>query len=412
MTISPPCFLFSPRMSKGFVPPGMAVSRNSTGYAMGPAGLLVQSSNNVMRLAYDPANVGNPQGILVEQSSINLELYSQLLSNAAWTVTRGSVPSTNNASPDGGTTASLLAEDSTATSTHYITQSLTASASTAYTWSVYAKAGLRSQIEMYLFDGAGNYTMAQFDLGLGTVISGPTTSGFTTTAANIQSIGNGWYRCWVTSTISSNTTLKQSIYLMSSGNLTYTGLGATYGVYIWGSQVEANLLPTSYVPTTSTSVTRAASTLLIPLSSIPGWNSAAGTLVVEGVTPIQAGAASSFYACIDDGTANNQIYVTQATNGSVYGSTRIGGSTSAQVNLGSVAQNTPFIVAFSWASGAFAASLNGATPVTSSSGSLPSGLTALRIGSGYSSNYANAPVSRVALYSRALTGSDLQAVSA
>ena len=68
-------------------------------------------------------------------------------------------------------------------------------------------------------------------------------------------MGLGWYRCTVTQT--STSTLGRIVVLVVDGNTsTSVTASGTNGLLIWGAQVEAGSYPTSYIPTTTASVTR------------------------------------------------------------------------------------------------------------------------------------------------------------
>jgi len=66
---------------------------------------------------------------------------------------------------------------------------------------------------------------------------------------------------------------------LNNGAINYNGDG-TSGIYIWGAQHEVGSFPTSYIPTTTAQVTRAASDPLIPVLS-PWFNHDAGTFIIE-----------------------------------------------------------------------------------------------------------------------------------
>jgi len=219
------------------------------------------------RFDYDPATLA-AKGLLVEGSRTNLLTYSQDFRDTAtagstrpWTWTRATVSSNTSGTiaPDGTSTASKLIEDTTPSATHTVYQTVSSTAGTAYTFSVYAKAAERTQINIGLFDGTLNIS-AYFNLSTGTYIS----STGSPTAYSITNVGNGWYRVSLTGTTtpSTGTSLSGYLYPAVSGAIAYTGDG-TSGVYIFGAQVELGAFATSYTPTVASSVARAAETFTL-----------------------------------------------------------------------------------------------------------------------------------------------------
>ncbi len=76
---------------------------------------------------------------------------------------------------------------------------------------------------------------------------------------SIEPLENGWYRCSMTyahgTAFAPNVGVCSPTYSVSSTSVTSTGNG-TSGIFIWGAQVEVGNYSTSYIPTTSASVTR------------------------------------------------------------------------------------------------------------------------------------------------------------
>jgi hypothetical protein len=224
---------------------------------------------NIPRLDYSN---GTCPSLLVEPQRTNLLTYSSSFSNAAWTKTNTTVSANASTSPSGIQDADKIIEN-TNNSTHAIFASASLGGTvdnSAYCISVFVKAEGRSKILFY--DNNQNTSGATtFDLLNGTIVSG---------SGKIENYGNGYYRCTIFPIKNFSTTSNLQLYLLdSSGNSTYTGNG-TSGIFIWGAQLEAGNYSTSYIPTTSASVTRNADVISkTGISSLIGQTE--GTMFVD-----------------------------------------------------------------------------------------------------------------------------------
>ena len=170
----------------------------------------------------------------------NLFTYSNTFTNAAWAKTNATVATTvATTDPFGGSNAFIVTANTT--STTGMTQS-PAITNGAYVYSLYAKAGTSTWLRMYGLIGT---QAAWFNLSAGTV--GTVQSGI---SASIQSIGSGWYRCSITATTTTGTTL--GIRLADADGST-VATSATY-FYVYGAQIESGTTPQTYVSTTTTAI--------------------------------------------------------------------------------------------------------------------------------------------------------------
>jgi hypothetical protein len=200
--------------------------------------------------AFTPTN--RPFGTLTN----NLLTFSEDFSNSYWTIDGTGVTSAFNASiaPDGNPTATLVREGTSGSSIprHITTNPWSTLSGTTFTYSTYVKKyGQKRNIFMLAQDSA-NAFYAHFDIVAGTVVQASNSGTGTYTGSGIQDVGNGWFRIWITGSITSS-----SIYTMTYGEAvggtgfggaTYQGDGSS-GFLVWGSQIETTSSPSNYTPT-------------------------------------------------------------------------------------------------------------------------------------------------------------------
>ena len=181
----------------------------------------------------------------------NLILYSQQMDNAAWVKANLTVDVDAIIAPDGTLTAEQTVED-TGLSVHDVHQTTAVLvAGQAYCYSVYLKAGTRTQAILYMAGTA--YTTdpgVRFNLGAGTA----TTFQGGASVFGIEAAPNGFYRCWMSSVADVSATGVFYVRHYDGTTITYTGDGAS-GLYVWGAQLEPGSAPGRYIPTTTAAKT-------------------------------------------------------------------------------------------------------------------------------------------------------------
>jgi hypothetical protein len=250
-------------------------TRASTGTFVGSNGLIQTAASGVPRFDHNPTT-GESLGLLVEEARTNINTNSGSLSDYnIFGVTR---TLNSGISPDGQQNATLITLNS-ANSLHYLDKFNISNFSGSGRFSVYAKFnGLR-----YLNFFCNIY---QNCYGIFDLVNGVAASGFGT----ITPAGNGWFRLTSNSYPVGNTnnTFRISAAYDMSGTTgtafvgpTFTGDGVS-GVYLYGMQSEAGAFPTSYIPTTTATVTRAADVASMTGTNFSSWyNQGAGSIYAD-----------------------------------------------------------------------------------------------------------------------------------
>lgn len=218
-------------------------------------------------------------GILVEPQQTNLLTYSEAFDNAAWTTTSLTVSADQTAAPDGNTTADLVTE-ADGSNSRYARQVISISNdSTSYTLSVFGKQSSNGKISIRAAVTGGTAQVGVITLDLATLALNEDYVGDLSDWGS-QALPNGWYRLWAT--LANNSTGNTSFDArISSAGLSGAQTADTGAAYLWGAQLVNDTVPGSYIPTTSSTVTRNADTVDMTLTEFP-WNGGTGALEING----------------------------------------------------------------------------------------------------------------------------------
>jgi hypothetical protein len=358
-----------------------------------------QVSNLMPRFDYNPSTLA-AQGLLIEESRTNLLLQSADFTTT-WGQTNVTITANTTASPDGGTNGDTLLINSAGAATNQTSQTFTAGSTITIT--VFAKKNASN----FLRIEAGNLVNCWFNLDIGVTGTNSAGSGNVLfSAKSIQAISGGWYRCVLTVTTSTITTLGVLLFATNTDNNTSS---INSSIFLWGAQLEAGAFPTSYIPTTTTALTRAADVASVNTLS-PWFNASAGTIYAEA-SVTSTDAANKFAAALSDGATSNYIAVFRQSDAQPVGQVQ---ATTPQAALGTGATwttTTPRKLALAYATNDFAFSANGSAAVTDSSGTVPT-VNQLQLGVIGSSQRLNGYLSRVTYYPTRLSNAQLQAITA
>ena len=358
---------------------------------------------------------------LMEGQSTNLIPYSEDFSN--WSKENVTNASNVTTSPDGTQNADTIIDGGTNTR-HINYESFSGNLATERTLSVYAKQNnLRYLFLSVTNSGDSNCYSAIFDLQSG-IISATKINGTATNSASMISMGDGWYRCIISGTVTTATATASYFSMIGTSDRSgftgslqnnnapiYTGSGQS--IYIYGAMLEQQSYPTSYIPTSG-----AISTRLADIANNSGnaslINSEEGTLYFEG-SWIQKSGGTNRRIALSDGTGTNIILI-QNVNGTenslqFYVINSSGISTDFSTILSDITDNNK--IAFLYKENDFSVFINGIKVLTDTVGTTFSvgTLNTLAFDGGDGGSDFYGKTKALAVYKTALTDEQLTALT-
>lgn len=381
-------------------------TRASTGTYFNSAGVLTSAAINAPRFDYNPSTLA-AQGLLIEEARTNLITSSAALPAG----TNATVTPNTYVALDGTTTGDTIVDD-TANTEHYSDSSFTPTAATTYTFSAYIKNIGASSSNYAVVRMAGDFSAFVFVQLSDMTVALAGGAGLVANSASVTPANNGWYRVTVSGLSTGTVASVARIQVAQSLSLSaYVGTGV--GFAVWGRQLEAGAFPTSYIPTTTTALTRSADVASSPVGA--WYNATASTLYTEFTSPVPTTVtASAVVAGYDDGTANNRFSNFYTSNtGAVAANQTTGGSPNYTINPASgLTLSNVQKQATRFQAGSYASSANGAAVVSDSFASAPPTVNTLRFGLRPAGTQANIWLRRVTVYPRGLSNAELQAITA
>ncbi len=249
--------------------PRITFERASIGTYVGADGLIKTAAADEPRFDHDP-ETGESLGLLIEESRTNKALRSENFENNPnyWRTQDGSNTSLSNiTSPDGVSKMWLIdlsSQSGTSSNGSRVYQVGIAFGGAVNTFSFYARS----------VSGTGTFPVAYYN-------------------------GSDYIKSYVTLT---EETQRHSISLPTTGGniVGFTRRGTTHDetltqAYVWGAQVEEGSFPTSYIPTSDSTVTRQPDLAYITQANMQSWyNNTQGTIFSHSIGYRGAGGIAYF----------------------------------------------------------------------------------------------------------------------
>jgi len=345
------------------------------------------TKNGAPRFDHDPAT-GESLGLLVEESRANLQTYS--VPSDAWSTytqyggTAPSVTYNNDTAPDGTLTAAkVVTSGTTGSQVSVVVAPSVVLTAAAHTGSVYLKGAVGGEVVPIIIEDNSTFTVQTCTL---------TTS---------------WQRFPVTGTRSATNN-----YFVFGGWGTQTGDTSACTYYIWGAQIEADSFPTSYIPTTTAAVTRAADVASISGTNFSSWyRQDEGTVFSDSLLAL-GNTASYAPGIISINNGTNQNEMLQFYSGNTQINTYV---KAANVTVANVA-GVPFAsglrakAASRFKTNSVNGAVNGALGTEDTSVTIPT-VTTLKIGQQVTSATLNGTISRITYWPTRLPNDTLQTIT-
>jgi hypothetical protein len=318
---------------------------------------------NVPRIDY----FGGQASLLVEPAGTNFARGVELLNTPTPATASGGITittgSTDFLAPDGSSGTITKYVGGTASGANFVeyVSSISVSASGVHTFSAFVKTGATNPLtfcalQFALYSAASGTNTSYFNLASGTAL---------TAGATIQNYGNGWYRIISAPYTIAAGDLAGSIRLIfaeANNDVNWPASGALdLTVYAWGIQLEAGSVATSYIPTTTGSVTRNAD--VISVTGVAGLiGQTEGTIYAE--VDVRNSIAGTLIT-LDDGDTSDFIAIGRLANLTIRAQIRrAGGSITTIITSSAVALGVHKI-ALAYTNGDYALYIDGVSAGTS-----------------------------------------------
>lgn len=364
----------------------------NTATVVNSSGYIVGINADLPRFDFDPVTLAC-KGLLIEEVRANILKYNNDFTTgvSGW-ASSATLTAAATTGPDNTSSATKIVR--AGASYTYLQISTTAG---LYTFSVYLKANNTSACVLTNGDLAGTLGATGTVNLVAKTINVANIGATTGSTGTITDAGNGWFRCTVTTTLT--TTAASIVNIGSSGAI---------DIFVDFPQMEAGAFATSYIPNnTSGTTTRNADVATMTGANFSDWYSAGVGGVVARVLPSTVSSTRPAFQ-FDDTTANEVITLQgNTTNPELV--IVDGGSPQAQIDAGTIAANTVYNLGAAWNTDNCAAAVNGNAAVTDNTATIPT-VTQARLGSN-GTNYLNGHIQTIRYWPQRIINTEVQAFS-
>jgi hypothetical protein len=398
-----------PRMALDFttasLDPRVTFTRSgNTATVVNSSGYVVGINADLPRFDYNPITLAC-KGLLIEESRTNLVLQSQDFSTT-W-VSNSTVTTNTTVSPSNVQDADTL----NATVADQVTQQTVtvANDTVTRTFSVFLKEGTAAKTTLRLLYQVGVATSAQISITWSTKV---VTNDFSTVGLvfGAENYGNGWYRLYLAFANNGLGNTQAVCRILPAGAPIIGGTTGT--VFAWGGQFEAGAFPTSYIPTTTATVTRNADVATMTGTNFSSWyNQTQGAFAVQAIVP-QIGKSGRLFA-VDAGSTGNKTQIGVDTTNQVFIASNVGGSFNGNTyTLNTVTANVVFNVCAAYSTSLSEPISLNAGAVQSSNFSVATTMIQIYLGSQIGpSSFLNGCLSKINYWPQRLIDAEIQAFS-
>jgi hypothetical protein len=378
------------------------VDRNDKKYVLGSGGTIVEYAEDEPAFEFNAD--GSYKGLLVEPAATNYDTASSTVV-LGWSTSNMTTSADQTTAPDGVATSADSVLETIANGNHLIFEDYTLGAG-SYIFSCFVKSigGRNFQLNTQQLGGGGSGGgTVKFNLSTGTVASGTGT---------ITEIGDGWYRVSGPAVTAGATGIRAVAYSLDGTTDIFTG-DVTKGFYMWGMQVEAGPIATSYIPTTGSQENRVKDDIsLTSASSLIGQTE--GTLYFEGTMRAYLTGGSNYRALLSiDGSGGTIRILREPTSDDKFFAEKIGGSGVLYISSGSVTGT--FKCALAYKNNDYELYVNGVSKGFDTSAGVPSPFDEIGLGQDLtvagSARIWNDHIRAVALYPKRLSDAECIALT-